>query len=134
MKNIWEKLNLKSENKIAVLNAPESFIASYQALTDVEVFTIVDSCAEINFYLIFVLSQEAIEQYTTELIVNLLGDNKVWFAYPKGSSKRYSCDVNRDIGWEPLKEAGYRGVRQIAIDEDWSALRFRKNEYVKSAK
>jgi hypothetical protein len=28
--------------------------------------------------------------------------------------------------------AGFDSVRQIAIDEDWSALRFRRVEYIKS--
>ncbi len=26
---------------------------------------------------------------------------------------------------------GFEGVRQVAIDEDWSALRFRRVEYIK---
>ena len=62
------------------------------------------------------------------------GDALLWFAYPKGSSKRYTCDFNRDTGWTVLGEAGYEPVRQVAIDEDWSALRFRRVEYIKSFK
>src|SRR5713101_8045074 len=27
------------------------------------------------------------------------GDAVVWFAYPKGTSKRYKCEINRDTGW-----------------------------------
>jgi hypothetical protein len=52
--------------------------------------------------------------------------------YPKGTSKRYTCDFNRDSGWEVIRNAGFDSVRQIAIDEDWSALRFRRVEYIKS--
>jgi hypothetical protein len=29
-----------------------------------------------------------------------------------------------------LRESGFDSVRQIAIDEDWSALRFRRNEFI----
>ena len=49
----------------------------------------------------------------------------VWFCYPKKSSKRYKTDISRDHGWSPLLDRGWEGVRQVAIDEDWSALRFR---------
>ena len=52
----------------------------------------------------------------------------------KGSSKRYTCDFNRDTGWHVLGEAGFEPVRQVAIDEDWSALRFRRVEFIKSFK
>jgi hypothetical protein len=53
-------------------------------------------------------------------------------AYPKGSSKRYQCEFNRDGGWDVLAHAGFEAVRQVAIDEDWSALRFRRVEFIKS--
>ena len=60
------------------------------------------------------------------------GDAVIWFAYPKGSSKKYTCEFNRDTGWAELAKAGYEPVRQVAIDEDWSALRFRKVEHIKT--
>jgi hypothetical protein len=47
-------------------------------------------------------------------------------AYPKGSSKAYRCEFNRDTGWQALGAAGFEPVRQVSIDADWSALRFRR--------
>jgi hypothetical protein len=46
----------------------------------------------------------------------------LWFAYPKQTSKRT----------EPRKMlagagAGLQANRQIAVDNDWSALRFKKS-------
>jgi hypothetical protein len=38
----------------------------------------------------------------------------------------------RRTGWQALSDAGFRPVRQVAIDADWSALRFRRKEFVKS--
>jgi len=58
----------------------------------------------------------------------------LWFAYPKGTSKKYSCDFNRDDDWEVLRQAGFDSVRQVAIDDDWSALRFRRFEFIKQSK
>jgi hypothetical protein len=33
-------------------------------------------------------------------------------------------DINRDSIWPIAAQHGLRPVRQIAIDDDWSALRF----------
>ena len=59
-------------------------------------------------------------------------DEAIWLAYPKGTSKRYKSKINRDNGWKYLGQFDYEGVRQIAIDEDWSALRFRKIRFIKT--
>ena len=60
------------------------------------------------------------------------GDATVWFAYPTGTSKKYKCDFNRDTGWNALQAEGFDTVRAVAIDEDWTALRFRRKEFIKS--
>ncbi len=59
-------------------------------------------------------------------------DGILWFAYPKKSSKEYETNLSRDDGWQPLDDLGYEGVRQVAIDEDWSALRFRHVDHIKT--
>ncbi|MEV4090069.1 hypothetical protein AB0J43_58360, partial [Nonomuraea fuscirosea] len=45
----------------------------------------------------------------------------VWVAYPKGNRS----DVNRDTLWPIVAEFGLRPNGQVAVDEVWSALRFR---------
>lgn len=59
------------------------------------------------------------------------GDAILWFAYPKGTSKKYKCEFNRDNGWDVIRAAGFDTVRAVAIDEDWSALRFRRKEFIR---
>lgn len=44
-----------------------------------------------------------------------------WVAYPKANR----TDINRDTLWPILTDYGMRPNSQIAIDEVWSALRFR---------
>ena len=46
-----------------------------------------------------------------------------WIAYPKAG--QLETDLNRDILWELLDGKGVRPVRQVALDDTWSALRFR---------
>jgi hypothetical protein len=53
----------------------------------------------------------------------------VWFAYPKGTSKRYKSQTDRDNGWNVLGQ-GFEPVRMVSIDEDWSAKRFRRASFI----
>jgi hypothetical protein len=50
-------------------------------------------------------------------------DRLAWIAYPKAG--QLGTDLNRDRLWQLLEGSGVRPVRQISIDEVWSALRFR---------
>ena len=45
----------------------------------------------------------------------------LWICYPKGNK----ADVNRDTLWPILSEYGFRPISQVAVDDIWSALRFR---------
>ena len=45
----------------------------------------------------------------------------LWIAYPKGNR----TDINRDTLWPMLTEYGLRPITQVALDDTWSALRFR---------
>jgi hypothetical protein len=50
-------------------------------------------------------------------------DRIAWVAYPKAG--RLETDLNRDILWRHMETKAVSGVRQIAIDALWSAMRFR---------
>jgi hypothetical protein len=82
--------------------------------------------------LAFATRQAEVDTLSRLLAARAEGDALVWFAYPKGASKRYQCEFNRDTGWNAIRSSGFDTVRQVAIDEDWSALRFRRVEYIKS--
>ena len=84
-----------------------------------------------DFMLAFVQTEDEVEKYFSAMQKLAPDDQQIWMAYPKGSSKRYKAEINRDSGWKYLGESDYESVRQIAINEDWSALRFRKTKFVK---
>lgn len=136
MTPLFKKLNLKDEGPIAVLNAPEEFAAELRALQDaaprVGVTTEAVPGSGLRWGLAFAPSAALRDRYAALLAEALEGDAVLWIAYPKGGSKRYRCDYNRDGDWSVLEAAGFRPVRQVAIDEDWSALRFRRSAFVKA--
>jgi hypothetical protein len=131
MTPLFKKLNYKGQPRVAVLGAPESFRAEMDAMAGVaEVREELDGDAA--FVIGFVQRREEIGALRLRVSRATTGDATVWIAYPKASSKRYACDFNRDTGWETMGEHGFEPVRQVAIDEDWSALRFRRVEHIKT--
>ena len=137
MSPIFAKLNLSTQKKILVLgqhalNAHASFQVELSRLVGIDIVDDLQAINSIDFALIFVTQKNQIDQISPLLAKKMQGDVIVWFAYPKGSSKNYKCDFNRDNGWDVFKGLGFDTVRQIAIDADWSALRFRCNEFIGS--
>jgi len=133
MTPLFKKLNLGTHEKLLVLNAPESFQLELDQLDDkIRVLTRATAKTRVEFAIGFASTETELERVSTKLVQSADGDAIVWLAYPKKSSKNYTCEFNRDAGWEVLGEGGFEGVRQVAIDEDWSALRFRRVENIKS--
>jgi hypothetical protein len=133
MDALFKKLNFKDQSAVFVLNIPDNLL---HHLDDMKHFTTVNQHVsiqdEINFALIFAVTQKQLDDAIHAIAPQLKGDAIFWVAYPKGSSKKYKCEFNRDAGWQVMGNYGMEGVRQVAIDEDWSALRFRKVEFIKN--
>lgn len=132
MNPIFAKLNYKTQPEIAVINAPDEFLSVVDEMKPLA--TLVHDVQQIqkgDFAIAFVKTQQEVDTLSPVLANKLTGDAILWMTYPKGSSKKHKCDFNRDTGWSVLGKLGFEPVRMVAIDEDWSALRFRRVEYVK---
>jgi hypothetical protein len=132
MTPLFHKLNLGSHRDILVLNAPDSFEGELAALVGVAIRRDTSQTPTIPFALVFVRTLAEVEAAAAALFPKATEDAVIWFAYPKASSRRYRCEFNRDTGWAAVVRGGFESVRQVAIDEDWSALRFRRREFVKT--
>lgn len=84
------------------------------------------------FLLAFVRSRAELAA-STELATAYKRGGHLWIAYPKKSGSIRS-DLSRDAGWEPIAALGLLAVTQVAIDSDWSALRFRYRDEIKVLK
>lgn len=131
MTPLLKKLNFKDQNQLCILDSPPEFQAEMKKM---EMFTTIvtspGKCKEIGFALIFVKSKPAIDKAFKSIKDKIKGDAVLWFAYPKGTSKKYKVDISRDKGWDALGKAGFEVVRAVAIDDDWSAMRFRKAQFI----
>lgn len=135
MNPTFKKLNYAGQTDIFVLNAPESFQAALNEMQGItHVHNEVKTSDKPEFILTFATKQAEVDAFADLLAAHTRGDAVVWVAYPKGTSKRFKCEFNRDNGWDKLGAAGFEPVRQVAIDEDWSALRFRRVAFIKTMK
>lgn len=132
MEQLLKKLNYKDQSPVLLLNLPaelSDFARYVQSVT--ELVDNLDKVEKPQFALFFVTQLSEIEVIAQMLEGRLEGDTILWFVYPKGTSKRYKCNFNRDTGWAALGKLGLESVRMVAVNEDWSALRFRRVEYIK---
>ena len=135
MDTLFTKLNYKQGLSLYALNPPEIFTNLLTSLpSEIEVLNETIQDLPIDFIIVFVIQRIELENLLQRVAPKLKGDAIFWLAYPKGTSKKYTCDFNRDTSWGFMAPYNMMPVRQISIDEDWSALRFRKTEYIKSEK
>ncbi|MFI7422648.1 hypothetical protein [Nonomuraea sp. NPDC049684] len=79
------------------------------------------SVKEADVALIFASDAAAARRILDEHRGDITTPPVVWVAYPKGNTS----DINRDTLWPIVGEYGLRPNGQVAVDEMWSALRFR---------
>jgi len=130
--DVWGKLNLKEQDEIVVVNAPGSFEPDIKALDGVTVKRKPADAKAITFFLAFVTKTKEVEDLAKIVAKKSVPDAVVWFAYPKGTSKKYTSEIGWDTGNGALGEAGFEPVRMVAIDEDWTGKRFRRVALIKN--
>ena len=112
--SLARKLNLKPGMKVRVAGKPP----------DLDIGDVVTTTAAgADGILLFVTTRSDIDAKGAPFIEAARADRIAWIAYPKAG--QLGTDLNRDVVWKHLQKDGIQGVRQIAIDEVWSALRFR---------
>lgn len=114
--DVYAKLQIKPGQKVAVLaagtNAPV-----------VQGVDIVRSPEDADVVVAFVLTRADLETAGAPAVEAARQDRLAWIAYPK--DRQLGTDLNRGLLAEAVAGRGIRPVRQVAIDDVWSALRFR---------
>lgn len=77
-----------------------------------------------DFVVGFASDQAQAEQRIAEVSPAIERGAVVWLAYPKGS-KAAGHDVSRDTIWRAANRVGFVLNSNIAVDDVWSAVRFR---------
>jgi hypothetical protein len=102
---------------LCIVNAPKGFVWDGPVAKDPKTAKAI---------LVFMKNSDELRVRSAPLIAAARRDAIAYLAYPKAG--QLGTDLDRDNIWVMLQEQGIRPVRSIAIDDVWSALRFRPGE------
>ena len=125
---LLKKLQIKSGARLWLINVPQVLAEELSAGAEVE---IVHEADAYDGVIAFFETPAEVPVLVPRILKEMPPDGLLWVAYRKGPHSR-EAGLNRDRGWDALDAAGWRPVRQVAVDEEWSALRFRPRENVKA--
>jgi hypothetical protein len=117
MKTVAEKLRIKPDTTLWLSHPARVGLIGPLPQS----VSIVDGPEKATAALIFADDAASVRDILTANTGYLIHADLFWVAYPKGNK----ADINRDSLWPILGEFGMRPIGQVAVDEVWSALRFR---------
>lgn len=118
-----KKLGIKENNRLAILNAPESYLKLIQDRPENAEIMQNPQPQTLNFVQIFVTNKPDLLAYIRKAKPLLVKSGMLWICWPKGKSK-IPASINReDVRKEGLA-IGLVDVKVAAIDENWSGLKF----------
>jgi len=118
-KPVAERLQVKGERRLAVIGAPaglDKAIGVKKARAD---------AAKADVILLFVPNRAELDAQLPMVLKKALPAAILWLAYPKLTSN-LAADLSRDVIHALAPKYGLDTVSQIAIDDDWSALRLKR--------
>jgi len=108
-----KKLQLKDGQTIAVINGTlPAPLAGREA-----------SVSQADAVLVFAASEAELRAYLGKLQASTAQAKLTWLAYPK--AKQLNTDINRDSIRAIANDNGLDPVRQVALDDTWSAMRLK---------
>jgi hypothetical protein len=119
--DVTAKLQIKPGQRVAALAGPAA-LADVPSVVSADANPPADPGAA-DAVIAFARNQADLESVATPAVEAARLDKLAWIAYPKGG--KLGTDLNRDILAALMTGRGVQPVRQVAIDETWSALRFR---------
>lgn len=127
-----KKLRLLEDHHLALLNAPDGFASRLQPGPR-HVHTAADPAGADDAVLLFVRNVEELRRLGAAAIHSVKPNGLLWIAYPKGGETKGVTDlpatpwwVQRDVVGEITSVSGYRPVAFVAIDETYTAMRFKQ--------
>ena len=118
-KPLAERLQVKGSRTLAVVGANAAQEKS------IGVKTKRAEAAKADVVLFFASNQKSLDAKLPKLLKQIAPTAILWIGYPKLTSP-LADDLSRDALREQAPDFGLDTISQIAVDEDWSALRFKR--------
>ena len=131
MNALVKKLQIKPGTNWLIYNSPENYLQLIEPLPD-DVNISYTPKGNFNGIQLFAKNNAELVQNMQAIKPLLNPDIILWIIYPKKSSA-IASDLNMMSSWEELTKLGLRPVASAAVDETWSALRFKPEELTKES-
>lgn len=118
-----KKMKIKAGQRIAVVDAPEGYLAQLGPLPP-GVSVVQRLQGAFDWVQVFVKTQAQLERMAPKVVEALKPESLLWLSFPKGTSK-IQTDLTRDRGWEGMKRFDLKWVTLVSVDETWSAFAMR---------
>ena len=129
---LFNKLSYKEGQTIFVLKHPREFNELLATVPqNIPVKKDIGEYDMVSFVIAFATNRNELEALAQKVFPHLNEDAIVWMAYPQSNSEYYTNDFTIDAGWEVWAHYKMLSVRQASINDEWSALCYRKTDYIK---
>jgi hypothetical protein len=123
-KSIAQKLFIRENDTVLLVNAPKGYQQLLGKLpTGAKV--VVKSAKPVELIQIFATTKAAMTDLFRKTKPLLKDGGRLWATYPKAG--QLDTDLKREVVWDCGEAVGMHPVSQIAVDDVWSALRFKTN-------
>ena len=121
---LTKKLLVKPGNTVGLVSAPEGIAAKLEPLP--EGATVSEKAGKaMDMVIGFVRKSTELTKVAEAGKKAVKPDGILWLCYMRGGAK-VGTDLNRDSLWQAAKPLGLEGTTQIALDDTWSAMRFKR--------
>jgi hypothetical protein len=126
-----KKLQFKPGKHWLLFNAPANYLNLLEPLPEGSTVSY-EAKSDFDGVQLFVKNSRELIENLKIIVPVMRPDTIFWVTYPKKSSGIES-DLEMMSSWDELKKYGFGGVAAAAIDETWTALRFRPKEQTKTS-
>lgn len=132
LSSLAKKLRLTAAHSLAVLNVPDSYVALLTPGPR-DVTRQAPPGQSFDAVLLFVKDADELRRLGAGAMAAVKANGLLWIAYPKGGKTVGATDlpatpwwVQHDVLGDVTSVTGYRPVSFVAVDDTWTALRFKK--------
>lgn len=128
---LTKKLLIKPGKSVLLVNSPEHYARLLEPLPG-NVRISYEARGNYDIIQLFVLNNSELRKELKNLQSYFQADTIIWIAYPKKTSGMIT-DLGMMNSWEETSKYSLRPVASVAINETWTALRFRPNDQIKNS-
>jgi hypothetical protein len=121
-KSVAQKLFIRENYTILLVNAPKGYRATLGELP-AGARVVTKSNSPVDFIQVFAAKKAEMIELFRKVKPLLKEEGLLWATYPKAG--QMDTDLKREGVWECGETVGMHPVSQIAVDDVWSALRFK---------